>query len=165
MITLRKVIRGGPDQISFSRLLRAVDRQSAVFTADQVRERGRAQGYDEIFIESAAGVFIETWGNGTEFLDPRVARRDLHELFRVAQPVLGWADQVVAHRHPATALTVAPPLFGDIHRTIDLVMELFQRYWLMLTGVWYAFDLMAIDPGWTATFDLPLFVWPDVRPS
>lgn len=78
------------------------------------------------------------------------AQKDIAELEAVAKIVKAYVDDHVAH-DAATPKPFAAPTVGDLHRAIDTVAEMFERYALTLTGGnWMLADMIQDD--WRAVF-------------
>jgi hypothetical protein len=157
MVAIRRLARGRSSEVSFVGILRTLADHPTAITEEFIRCEGKAQGADPGLIERGVEAFRREWAGSTGYLDPCIPRRDVNELMRVARPVMDWVDEVEAHRLPPSETGPPAPLFGDIHAAIDKLIEIFQRYYVLLTGTYVAWGGLVIDPDWVRTFDRPLF--------
>jgi hypothetical protein len=100
------------------------------------------------------------WG-GNDTFDITIPRRDRGTLMNAAKPVIDWTDRSLAHiqsRQDQTDL----PTFNDLDAAIVRSAEIFNRYQRLLTGVNADVSRVALEGGWTRTFDRPLFPPPPI---
>lgn len=92
--------------------------------------------------------------DGADRLDPKVCAQDLKSLRDSAREVIAYVDEHVAH--DAVEPTAADmPTYGDIHRAIDAIGEVFNKYSVALTGGWWHTLEPVIQGDWQAIFRLP----------
>ncbi|MGE0815972.1 MAG: hypothetical protein AB7O28_06140 [Vicinamibacterales bacterium] len=77
------------------------------------------------------GVIRPTADPLDDYLDPAVVRADREGLESAAEPVLEYANQMVAHRTPAKSLAVR---VKDIHRALDAMEPVLQKYFVLMEG-------------------------------
>jgi hypothetical protein len=86
-------------------------------------------------------------------LDPAIPGADLAILTEAAQGVKRYVDTHVAHADavsPAVTLTIR-----DVHDAIDVIGDLFKKYYNLLTADSMAFLEPVIQHDWTAVFREP----------
>ena len=76
---------------------------------------------------------FDALAGGADRLDPKACAQDLKALRDGARSVIAYVDEHVAH-DAAAPKTAGAPTYGDMHRAIDTIGEVFTKYALMLTG-------------------------------
>jgi hypothetical protein len=91
----------------------------------------------------------------TDYLDPAGIAADSQRLAKVAKSVLGYANQLVAHRSETEHV---PVTLGDVNRTVDAIEETFIKYYAIIGGP----SLVGLEPSlsgnWMAPFEIPWLV-------
>jgi hypothetical protein len=81
------------------------------------------------------------------FINPDVPTRDFERLKTELGEVRTWVNKAVAH---SELKPPDPPVFGEIHRCIDIVFELFHKYMLLIWAV--AIDGEVLMHPWPRIF-------------
>ena len=92
-------------------------------------------------------------GRVRSHLDPAIPTKDLETLTTGAAKVKRYVDKHVAHAEPVSAHGTLT--FGEIHAAIDVIGDLFKKYWNLLTAGSYVQLEPAIQHNWKAAFQVP----------
>lgn len=89
-------------------------------------------------------------------LDPSIPAADFAKLTDAAADVKAYVDRHVAHteKPPRVAAGVTLTL-KDVHDDIDVIGDLFKKYFNLLTGSSYLFLEPEIQHDWMAVFQQP----------
>lgn len=138
---IRRQVDVRDDVVSLGRLIDRVWRYPTVLT----RERFRAlQGIDDAAMVD--GWFDALAGSG-DFINPEIPAQDMADLREKTATVRGWVNKAVAHTDMAGR--EAPPL-SEIHASIDVVFDLFNKYGQLIRGVSTANDVVMTP--WATVF-------------
>jgi hypothetical protein len=92
----------------------------------------------------------------TDYLDPAGISADRRRLVQMAKPVLVYANQLVAHRSETEHV---PVTLGDVNRTVEVIEEVFLKYYAIIVGP----SLIGLEPSivghWMKPFEIPWLVW------
>jgi hypothetical protein len=152
-LAVRRQLDRGPDVVSLGRLIDRVWRYPTVAS----RERFRLLQEEDDWPQ-ANRWFDETFGGGP-FINPEVPARDWGHLWKKTTKVRGWVNNAVAHLNERER---KPPPYGEIHRCIDIVVELFEKYVRLIEGVTFIGEV--VMPPWPAVFRtawIPEERWPE----
>jgi len=102
-------------------------------------------------------------GNVGDHLDPDIPGADLDRLTAAAASVKAWVDKHVAHSEdpgaepedPGASAAETSLTLEDIHDAIDVIGELFQRYYSLMTASSMVFLEPVIQHDWLAPFRVP----------
>lgn len=86
-------------------------------------------------------------------LDPAIPTADLDVLTTGAAEVKRYVDKHVAHAEPVSAEVTLT--LGEVHDAIDVIGDLFKKYYNLLTAVSYVELEPAIQDDWKAAFRVP----------
>ena len=88
-----------------------------------------------------------------DHLDPAIPAADFEMLRTVAANVKAYVDEHVAHADAAAASVTLT--LGDVHAAVEVIGDLFKRYYNLLTAGSYAELVPAIQHDWQAVFRVP----------
>ncbi len=161
-MAVRRLLRtGGSGTITLGKILEGISNHPELFTTDRYLERWEGRnGPDQL--ERARIEFDRDWTDGQGCLDLRRVRRDRQQMNEIADRVVQFADESLAHTIPGRPM-VEGLTFGNLNKAIDHVTETFQQYAAMLTGNWYAL-VPIVTPEWKSSFYRPLFDAPEWWP-
>lgn len=94
-------------------------------------------------------------GNTGTHLDPAIPAADLDALKAAAAGAKRWVDKHVAHADASAVSASITLTLKDIHDAIDVIGELFQRYYTLFTAVSMIELVPIMDPKWKAVFRQP----------
>jgi hypothetical protein len=97
----------------------------------------------------------EYGGSVGHHLDPAIPDRDFQALSAAAADVKAYVDEHVAHADAAAVSATITLTLDDIHDTIDVIGELFQRYYTLLTATSMVLLVPVIHHNWKAVFQEP----------
>jgi hypothetical protein len=110
---------------------------------------------DPADLEHARRVFAEAYGGTVATsLDPSIPAVDLDGLRAAAATVKDWVDQHVAHADASPAPTSETLTLSDIHQAVDVIGDLFKKYYLLFTAAEVEV-VPIIDPKWKLVFRVP----------
>ncbi len=92
-------------------------------------------------------------GSVGAYLDPDIPRRDIDRLSAAAEPIVKYVDQYLAHRDPSPQKTV--PKYEDLHSAIEVIGEVFRRYYLLITAADRPILGPVLPPSWLRIFEIP----------
>lgn len=99
-------------------------------------------------------------GSVGDHLDPAIPAADFDALTDAAASVKAYVDQHVAHADSSAAAAEITLTIGEVHDAIDVIGDLFKRYYNLLTASSYVLLVPAIQHDWKAVFREP---W--IRPN
>jgi hypothetical protein len=140
-MAVRRQVDRDPDVISLARLVDRVWRYPTVLTRDRFLSLRDADDRPR-----AASWFDKTCGTGP-FISPEVPARDWEHLKSETEEVRKWVNTSVAHPGKRER---KPPPYGEIHRCVDIIFELLQKYTYLIQGQTLLDDVV-MDP-WPAIF-------------
>ncbi len=95
---------------------------------------------------------------GDDHLNPDGIASDRRDLNEAAQPVLEYANRLIAHRTPIDKLALT---VRDVNKAIDAIEPIFKKYHVLLTGkALHAVEPENIGDDWTDVFKFPWCVKP-----
>jgi hypothetical protein len=109
---------------------------------------------DPIDRRVAERAWADTYGGATgTHLDPAIPTADLAALTAAAANVKDYVDQHLAHADSVpTTVTLT---LSDVHDAIDVIGELFRKYYTLLTAASYVDLVPIIQHDWLAAFRQP----------
>jgi len=97
-------------------------------------------------------------GSVGDHLDPSIPASDFDRLAAAAADVKTYVDQHVAHAEKPPRVPVAVTLtLKDVHDDIDVIGDLFRKYYNLLTAASYVMLVPVIQHDWMAIFREPWF--------
>jgi hypothetical protein len=108
---------------------------------------------DPHFVAEANSNFDRFAGQGRAYIDPGAVRDDIARLDEAAATIRRYADEAVAHA--AEHVSGEVPTWADLHAAIDVVGELLQKYYSLLTASSIWMMLPTIHEDWLAPFRQP----------
>jgi hypothetical protein len=121
-----------------------------VADAPEVLSRARfidARGNDD----QASRDFDTQIGAGLDHIDPAIPLDDLKLLRDETQSVRAWATKEVAHYDLNKGTFEVGLTFGHLHSAVDLVGELFQKYYSLIRATHVLLDKLVMPP-WPVIF-------------
>jgi hypothetical protein len=116
---------------------------------------------DEYDLRYAEGQFAENYGGGIgTHLDPAIPAADFDALTAAAAEVRNWVDRHVAHADASAVPASVTLTLQDIHDAIEVIGELFGRYYTLFTAADMPDLVPLLPPDWKA-----VFVEPWIRPG
>lgn len=94
---------------------------------------------------------FDKWGESG--VKRRIVQRDIARLDEVTAPAVQWVDSTVAHLSENRKELEISLQFADLHGAVDVVIELYKSYSVLLTGSYPAVEELAIDP-WDHIFEI-----------
>lgn len=94
-------------------------------------------------------------GSVGDHLDPAIPAADFDALTDAAASVKAYVDQHVAHADSSAVSAEVTLAIKDVHDAIDVIGDLFKRYYNLLTASSYAILVPAIQHDWKAVFRVP----------
>lgn len=151
---VRRQVDVRDDVVSLGRLIDQVWRYPTVATRERFRSL-QGGGMDEL----ADHWFDELAGSG-DFINPEIPAQDMEDLRAKTATIRGWVNKAVAHAD-ATGRD-APPL-ADVHASVDVIFDLFNKYGNLIRGVSVERDPLLSN--WATVFRFPWITddrWGDV---
>lgn len=109
----------------------------------------------------AEGQWAENYGGSVgSHLDPAIPAADFDALTAAAAEVKNWVDRHVAHADASAVPASVTLTLQDIHDPIDVIGELFRRYYTLFTAADMPDLVPLLPPTWKA-----VFVEPWIRPG
>jgi hypothetical protein len=118
------------DVISLAHLIQQVSRYPHVLSRDRYAARVAYMASRE---EADRG-FDFMVGAGRDHIDPNVPKADLARLRSRTGKVLGWANNEVAHYNESKGQFGVGLTFGDLHDSVDLIVDLAVKYRDLILG-------------------------------
>jgi hypothetical protein len=88
---------------------------------------------------------------GSDHIDPAIPRDDLDRLRDETESVRTWATKEVAHYDLNKGTFEVGLTYGDLHTAIDLIGELFQKYYSLIRDTQVLLDKLVVSL-WPAIF-------------
>jgi hypothetical protein len=133
------------DVMSLAALIKRVAEAPEVLSRERFSDaRGRDDYADRDFdtLTDAAGL---------DHIDPATPLDDLKRLRDGTESVRTWATKEVAHYDPNKGTFEVGLTYGDLHSAVDLVGELFQKYYSLIRGPHVLLDKLAMS-AWPVIF-------------
>jgi hypothetical protein len=108
---------------------------------------------DALFAER--GWADEYGGSVGLHLDPAIPAADFDALTTAAAEVKEWVDKHVAHADASAVPASVTLTLEDVHRAVDVIGELFQRYYTLFTAASMIELVPVIQHDWRAVFRQP----------
>ena len=112
-------------------------------------------GDDELKRWDAERQWAKNFGAGGDRLEPSIPADDLEALIAAAAKVKHYVDKHVAHADASAVSASVTLTLDEVHETIDVIGELFNKYYGLLTASGWAFLVPAIQYDWKAVFRVP----------
>jgi|SRR3990172_1194151 len=151
-IGVRRQLDSGSRVITLGRLLSEIQRSPTILSLSRF-ENMYTKGHRTRTEEQQMFYNLEKRRAGKEFgqfsgkakvhVNPLIVCKDLILLNRACQPILKYVNKRVAHRDKKEFTTL--PTFNDLDEAIDLLLEVFKKYMLLLRGVQYG---IRVEPQW-----------------
>jgi hypothetical protein len=97
--------------------------------------------------------FDELVGEGRDEIDPAVPKADLYLLRKKSEPIREFVNKTIAHYDKEKARFHVDLNYGDLHKTVDLAIDLSVKYRQMILGVTMAKEVVV--PPWLGIFRVP----------
>jgi hypothetical protein len=94
-------------------------------------------------------------GSVGEHLDPTIPRGDLDALRTAAASVKAYVDEHVAHAEAKSLPPEVTLTLKQVHDAVDVIGDLFKRYYNLLTASSYLDLVPVIQDDWLAVFRVP----------
>jgi hypothetical protein len=152
---VRRQVYADKDAHSFGRLLLEISEKPELLTRELCLGGSTAR---DPLDAMAQRTWMDVYGGAVgDHLDPAIPQADLERLRSESARVVGWVDRHVAHsdRRPIPADHV--PTLDDVHAGVEVIGEMYSRYYPLLTRVSWAMLVPALQHDWMAALDLPRF--------
>ena len=111
---------------------------------------------DELMLRRAQQGWTKQYaGSMGTHLDPAIPSADSDALTAVASKVKAYVDRHVAHADASAASAGVTVTLSEVHDAIDVVGDLFKRYYNLLTASSYGSLVPLIQHNWKAVFREP----------
>jgi hypothetical protein len=120
-LAIRRQVDMDRDVISLAGLIDRVRRHPDVLSCERFAARSVLERPE------ADRVFDAIVGEGRDHIDPNVPRADLATLRTTTRKVVTWVDNEVAHYNEAKGRFAQGLTFGDIHGSVDLMVDLSSK--------------------------------------
>jgi hypothetical protein len=108
-------------------------------------------GFEHVIAQNG---WAEQYGGEVgDHLDPAIPTADFETLRTAAANVKAYVDEHVAHADPAAASVTLT--LGQVHGAVEVIGDLFKRYYNLLTAGSYVELVPAIQHDWKAVFRVP----------
>lgn len=144
---LRRQIDKRRDVVSLRRLMSQV----AAGSEEVTREWHVGLAGSDEFLRQRSSTSFDKWGESR--VQRRIVQRDIDRLDEVTAPAVRWVDSTVAHLSENRKELEISLKFADLHGAVDVVVELYKSYSVLLTGSYPAVEELAIDP-WHHIFEI-----------
>jgi hypothetical protein len=148
-VAVRREADDSLDAINLVQLMRQMTKRPEVMS--RARYKAHFPADTVINAEMQDRQFNDLAG-GADLISKAVIGEDRKRLIARCEPVVTYVSKMVAHRTPATgiALTIA-----QIDEALDAIEEVFQKYYVMLTGRSLLQAEPAIQFDWESIFTYP----------
>jgi hypothetical protein len=136
------------DVISLAALMKRVAAAPEVLSRERFSD---ARGRDE---DASRDFDTLTGAVGLDHIDPASPIDDLERLRDGTESVRTWATKEVAHYDPNKGTFEVGLTYGDLHAAIDLIGELFKKYYSLIRVQHVALELLVM-PAWQVIFRVP----------
>jgi AbiU2 len=109
---------------------------------------------DPVELQTADAQWQSAFGASLH-VDPEIAASDFALLVATASGVKAYVDEQVAHADASAASASITLTLKDVHDAIDVIGELFRKYYTLLTASSMATLVPIIEHDWTAVFRVP----------
>jgi hypothetical protein len=143
-MAVRRIVDPGSDVVSFARLLDELWEHPEVLSRERFRQTCRdaaGPGWSDAFADED---YYRYGGPGGDELDPVILIRDRERLLTDAVKIRKFANKTVAHLDRRAFEDQVT--FGELAQVVDDITELWDRYYLLLTGSGKATPSIAGDP-------------------
>jgi len=141
------------DVASLGRLLTELQEDASLVTPGFWLGLWNIDDDDEYERRYAARQWAETYGGSVgDHLDPAIPTADFDALTAAAADVKNWVDRHVAHADASAVPASVTLTLQDIHDAIDVIGELFQRYYTLFTAASMIKLVPVIQHNWKAVF-------------
>jgi hypothetical protein len=130
VIAIRRLTDERKGVRSLTRLLDDISRHHEVITRE--RFLSRLHPHD---LAEGNEAFDVLAGDGTHVLSPELPRHDLKSIKEQTADVRRLANERIAHFAASTERFTTPVSYGDLHRAMDLIFKVFNRYYRLIRGV------------------------------
>lgn len=111
---------------------------------------------DELMLKRAEGGWKKHYAGSTgTHLDPSIPAADSDALTAAASKVKAYVDRHLAHADASAASASTTVTLQEVHDAIDVVGDLFKKYYNLLTASSYGTLVPAIQHNWKAVFREP----------
>lgn len=90
-----------------------------------------------------------------EHLDPAIPATDLERLTEAATSIRGYVDRHIAHAQSTAVPAEVTLRVADLHAAVDVIGDVFSRYYSLLTASTMIELVPVIQHDWTAIFRQP----------
>jgi hypothetical protein len=94
-------------------------------------------------------------GEVVRHLDPAMPSADLERLTNASASIKDYVDRHIAHAQSAAVPAAVTLKVADLHAAIDVIGEVYQRYYTLLTASSMLDLVPVIQHDWTAIFRRP----------
>jgi hypothetical protein len=88
-------------------------------------------------------------------LDPEIPSTDLERLTAASASIKDFVDRHIAHSQSEAVPVNVTLQVADLHAAIDVIGDVFQRYYSLLTATGMPILVPAIQHNWKAVFQEP----------
>lgn len=149
VIGLRRQIKGGDQSISMSRLF-----EEMIETPEILTRAYFVKLYEGSVVQDFADKDFNGFADpGAPYIDASRVRADLARLRAASGHCEEFADKRVAHRDKKEPKIL--PTYNDVHACIDLLNDLYSRYYLLFHACTMETLLPVYQTDWKAVFRIP----------
>ncbi len=152
-IAIRRQLDQGPNAVSLGRMLREMTDQPGAMTRARWLERWDADDPHNLFIANKQWDENFAGPDDPDALDPAIPAADLKALVEGGKKMRDYVNRHVAHVDRRGSKTI--PNYNDIDDAIDLLGDVFQKYFAMLTAASHTQLEPAFQEDWTAPLRTP----------
>lgn len=155
---VRRLVDRGSDGVSLRRLIAEVEGSCHLVTLDYFIGMYPPENHQRV---AQAHRWWRRWfaGEVGDHVCPTIVSADLNELETTTAELRRYVDQYVAHTDPRATRPDQIPTLNDVHKAIELIGTLYQRYYLLITG-----NATGVTPqiqgDWMAVFRQPWMTAP-----
>jgi hypothetical protein len=150
-VAVRRQADTHKDANSLGKLISEIKGDAAKLTRDSWI--GLWSDADELLLLHAQQGWDVQWaGSVGGHLDPSIPEQDLDRLTTAATAVRHYVDKQVAHSEANVKPAAFTLTVGDVHEAIDVIGELFKKYFNLLTASNMVQLVPVMPPGWKAVF-------------
>ena len=151
-IGVRRQLDTRSDVITLGRLLSEIQRTPTIlslkrfenfYTKDLRNQTEEDRMFYNFEKKRAEKEFKKFSGKLKTHVDPDCVSQDLTLLSKACKPILKYVNKRVAHRDKKEFTTL--PTYNDLNKAIDLLLDVYKKYVLLLRGVQYFIE---VTPLW-----------------
>jgi hypothetical protein len=152
-VAVRRHADTDPRVISLGRLLKEISGEPDRITRQVIAGIWKPK---DAWAERDLDRAMTEWaGTGGTHLDPSIPLADLDTLTAAASKISDYVDRHLAHSDSKPVPSTDLPSLDEMHAAIDVIGELFRKYYTLLTGADMAFLVPVLRHDWLAIFGQP----------